>query len=305
MSGWNAMSYDGKDVILSVVRREAGRLFALADSDSAWTAPTGAGHWEVRDVVGHIVDTTEAYFEAFDAARSHAETPAPYGLPGMAARVDERAQALRDVPRGDLLERLRTDLDKVMEIFEGLSAEDWTDLLVPHFYMGPLPAFFFPAFQLMDYGVHTWDVRQGTGRAHALPGDVADLLTPFMFVLWKYTVAGTEARPCEIGVRITSGPNAGETRVSVGSGGMDYAPGDLSGVQTVVEFDPGKLRAHRVRPQQRGHGARRPGPRRRVPQRVLPDLEPAKGCRLGARGASDRSFTRTSVDDTPGRDLRP
>src|SRR6185436_16217411 len=30
MSGWNAMSYDGKDTILSVVRREAGRLFALA-----------------------------------------------------------------------------------------------------------------------------------------------------------------------------------------------------------------------------------------------------------------------------------
>ena len=240
MDGWNAMSYDGKDTILSVVRREAGRLFALADSDSAWTAPTGAGHWEVRDVVGHIVDTTEAYFEAFDAARARPDARAVRvardGVP-----VDERAQALRDVPRRELLERLGTDLDKVMEIFDGLSAEDWTDLLVPHFYMGPLPAFFFPAFQLMDYGVHTWDVRQGTGRAHALPGDVADLLTPFMFVLWKYTVSGTEARPCEIGVRITSGPNAGETRVSVGSGGMDYVPGDLSGVSTVVEFDPGSF----------------------------------------------------------------
>ena len=31
--------------------------------------------------------------------------------------------------------------------------------------MGPLPAFFYPAFQLMDYGVHSWDIRQGTGRA--------------------------------------------------------------------------------------------------------------------------------------------
>ena len=48
------------------------------------------------------------------------------------------------MPRTELLERLRTDFDKMMEIFDGLTAEDWTDLLVPHFYMGPLPAFFYP-----------------------------------------------------------------------------------------------------------------------------------------------------------------
>ena len=103
--------------------------------------------------------------------------------------------------------------------------------------MGPLPAFFYPAFQLMDYGVHSWDVREGTGRAHALQGEVGDLLTPFMFVLWKYTVAAAEAEPGEIGIRVTSGPNAGDTRVSFGSGGMDYAPGDVSDL-TVIEFDP-------------------------------------------------------------------
>jgi uncharacterized protein (TIGR03083 family) len=241
MSNWNAMSYEGKDTILRVVRNEAEQFFALVDTDDTWEAPTGAGTWQVRDIVAHIADTTEAYFVAFDAARSHSEVEPAYGLPGMAARVNERALALRDVPRAELVERLRGDFDKIMEIFDALGPEEWGGLTVPHFYMGPLPAFFFPAFQLMDYGVHTWDVRQGTGRAHALPGDVADLLTPFMFVLWKYTVSGTAARPCEIGVRITSGPNAGETRVSVGPDGMDYAPADLSGVPTVVEFDPGSF----------------------------------------------------------------
>ena len=63
--------------------------------------------------------------------------------------------------------------------------------MVPHYYMGPLPAFFYPAFQLMDYGVHSWDIRQGTGRAHGLAGEAADLLTPFMFVLWKSTTAAS------------------------------------------------------------------------------------------------------------------
>jgi hypothetical protein len=139
------------------------------------------------------------------------------------------------------VERLRGDLDKIMETFDALTEDEWSNLLVPHFYMGPLPAFFYPAFQLMDYGVHSWDVRQGTGRAHGLSGEAADLLTPFMFVLWKYTVAASEPEPCELGIRITSGPNAGDTRVTVGPDGMDYRPADASGPPAVLEFDPGSF----------------------------------------------------------------
>jgi uncharacterized protein (TIGR03083 family) len=241
MSTWNAMSYEGKDTILRVVRQEADQFLAMVDADDVWERPTGAGHWQVRDIVGHLVDTTEAYFVAFDAARSHSDVDPAYGLPGMAARVDAQAQSFRDQPREVLVERLRGDLDKAMEMFQALTEDDWSNLQVPHFYMGPLPAFFYPAFQLMDYSVHSWDVRQGTGRAHGLAGEAADLLAPFMFVLWKYTVAAGDREPCELGIRITSGPNAGDTRVTVGPDGMDYAPGDASDLAAVLEFDPGSF----------------------------------------------------------------
>ena len=97
MSTWNAMTPEGKDTILRVVRKEAEQFFALVDSDEVWEVPTGAGHWQVRDVVGHLVDTTEAYFVAFDAARSHSQVDPPYGLPGMAERVDGRRR--RSGPR--------------------------------------------------------------------------------------------------------------------------------------------------------------------------------------------------------------
>ena len=79
MSTWNAMSYEAKETILRVVRTEAEQFFALVDRDEVWEAPTGAGHWQVRDVVAHIVDTTEAYFVAFDAARSHTDVEPAYG----------------------------------------------------------------------------------------------------------------------------------------------------------------------------------------------------------------------------------
>ena len=105
------------------------------------------------------------------------------------------ATALRSEPRSVLVERLRADFEQMEGIHEALTEDDWSNLIVSHFYMGPLPAFFYPAFQLMDYGVHSWDVRQGTGRAHGLSGEVGDLLVPFMFVLWKYTVAPSDPSP--------------------------------------------------------------------------------------------------------------
>jgi uncharacterized protein (TIGR03083 family) len=240
MSNWNAMSPDGKDTILRVVRNEAEQFFSMVDSDDTWEAPTGAGHWQVRDIVGHLVDTTEAYFVSFDAARSHTDVDPAYGLPGMAARVDAQAQSFRDVPRAEMMERLRSDFDKMQQIFDALTADDWTNLMVPHFYMGPLPSFFYPAFQLMDYGVHSWDVRQGTGKAHGLSGEAADLLTPFMFVLWQATTDAQDGEDCEVGIRITSGPNAGDTRVTIGQEGLQYAADAVDDV-TTLEFDPGSF----------------------------------------------------------------
>jgi hypothetical protein len=61
MSAWNFMSYESKDNLLEAIRRESAGMFELAADPEAWTAPTGAGHWEVRDVFGHLIDTTETY----------------------------------------------------------------------------------------------------------------------------------------------------------------------------------------------------------------------------------------------------
>ena len=36
MSEWNAMTYQGKDTILRVVKDQAGQMFALAEQPGAW-----------------------------------------------------------------------------------------------------------------------------------------------------------------------------------------------------------------------------------------------------------------------------
>ena len=205
--GWNAMTYDGKDTVLRVVRDQAEGFFTLAEVPETWKAKTACPEWEVRDIVGHIVDTTETYFDGFDAARGQARSILRTGWLVWQSVPKKQGKSFRDSPQKEMVDRLRTDFDKMMGIFEGLTPEDWTGLMVPHFYMGPVPAFFYPAFQLMDYGVHSWDIREGTGREHGLHSDVADLLTPFMFGIWAGTMRAAESvEPFTVGVRILSGP---------------------------------------------------------------------------------------------------
>jgi len=241
MSEWNAMTYEGKDTILRVVRREAERLFSLASPADAWERPSACAGWTTRDIVAHIVDTTEGYFAAFDAARGTGTAPAPAGLASMGRLVNEKATAFRGVSQSEMMERLTTDFEKMMGLLEALGPEDWTGLMVTHAYMGPVPAFFYAAGQLMDYGVHSWDIRQGTGRAHGLPGDAADLLVPFMFAIWQGTVrSDTVAEPCRIGIRV-GGRNAGDFQVTVTSDGLSYEPGDIEDLPAYIEFDAGSL----------------------------------------------------------------
>jgi hypothetical protein len=61
-----------------------------------------------------------------------------------------------------------------------------------------------------------------------------------MFVLWQATTEPQDGEDCEIGIRITSGPNAGDTRVTIGSDGLQYAAGSVDDV-TTLEFDPGSF----------------------------------------------------------------
>jgi uncharacterized protein (TIGR03083 family) len=243
VNDWDATDYAAKDNVLRVVRQEAGALFGLAEA-SDWNAPTASRGWEVRDIVGHLIDVTEGYFTGFYEAASEAESAAPLGLVVMAERQDQGAREHRELSRAQAMDRLKADFEKMMEICDALSAEEWGGQQIGHKYMGPLPAYFFPMFQLMDYSVHGWDIREGAGQAHGLGGDTADLLVPFMFGVWQATVRPpADTRNPEalvIGIRV-SGRNAVDYLVSLTPEGLSYAQEDVSGLPAVIEFDAGSL----------------------------------------------------------------
>src|SRR5688572_13764241 len=97
MSEWDATSYDAKDNLLRVVRQEAERFFALAQPPASWEAATACPEWQVRDIVGHLIDVTESYFVGFDAARRGEQVPDALGVRVMQQRLDEGAKTHRSL----------------------------------------------------------------------------------------------------------------------------------------------------------------------------------------------------------------
>jgi hypothetical protein len=130
----------------------------------------------------------------------------------------------------------------MMAIFESLSANDWTNFIVEHRYMGPLPTFFYPAFQVMDYGVHTWDIRYGLGEiTRKLDERTAGVLIPHMFILMMYTVDEKSASGLDLtyGIEI-SGPWGGKWHITVKDNKFNYTPekNSFEGCRAIFSFDP-------------------------------------------------------------------
>jgi uncharacterized protein (TIGR03083 family) len=235
---WNAAS---KRRILEVLAREMDDMMALVDDPSCWEIPTACEGWQVRDMVGHLIDATEGYLSGFEIARSGDIAPPAVGVARMAEASDVAARAFRHVPREDLVDRLRRASSAVMGELEALSDEDWTGLLVADPYLGPLPATIIATGLLGGYTVHGWDVREGLGATHSVQGDAADLLVPFVYLLWQATadMSSLDA-PFAIGVR-TTGRNGGDTRFDVSAAGLQLSGASIDDCAAILELDPATL----------------------------------------------------------------
>ena len=234
----NPMDYSGKSTVLDVVRTERAKFYGIIDDPKNWQVQTRCDDWEVRDVVGHMIDVTEGYLSRWDMARK-SEPAEAVGLVVMGERLNENAQKFRSLPREQAIARLKGDSDKMLAIFDALTAEEWGGFMVTHPYMGPLPTFFYPAFHVMDYGVHTWDMKWGLGdKTGRLDERTAGVLVPYMFILMQYTVDAESAKGVNavFGVKV-DGEWGGQWRVTVKDGTFAYEPAEhLDGTQALFHF---------------------------------------------------------------------
>ena len=234
----NSMDYSGKDTVLDVVRTERAKFYDIIDEPKNWQVQTRCEEWEVRDIAGHMIDVTEGYLSRWEMARK-GEPADALGLLIMGERLNEEAQKFRSLPREEVIARLKADSDKMMAIFDSLTAEEWGGFMVTHPYMGPLPTLFYPAFHVMDYGVHTWDMNWGLGAKTAKMDErTAGVLVPYMFILMQVTVDEESAKGVDatFGVKV-DGEWGGQWRVTVKDGKFSYEPAEnLNDVQATFHF---------------------------------------------------------------------
>lgn len=235
----NTMDYSAKPLLLDVIRTERAKFYGLIDDPANWQVQTRCEAWETRDIVGHMIDVTEGYLDRWKFAQEGRPIDTR-GLLVMASGLDENAKTFRRFPREQVIERLKRDSDTMMKIFEGLSENDWNHFLVTHAYMGDLPTLFYPAFHIMDYGVHTWDIEWGLGKQdEPMDERAAGVLVPYMLgALLPSTVGQESARGAnfEMGL-IVDGEWGGQWRIQVKDGQFSSAPAEtLDGVRATLHF---------------------------------------------------------------------
>src|SRR6266700_2937372 len=235
------MAADGKETVMEILRRDQRKFFDLVEDPKNWNVQTRCTEWEVRDLVGHMIDVTEGYLSRWEIAKRGESTDA-LGLQVMGERLNDHAMEFRSLLREEALARLRADAEKMMAVFDALTPEEWTGFLVTHPYMGPVPAGFYPAFHIMDYGIHPYDVEYGLGDKLAeIDEATAGVLIPYCHIIMQYTVDQDSAKgvDCVYGMEV-SGPWGGRWRVTVKDGQWASAPeeGDFEGCDAVFRYTP-------------------------------------------------------------------
>ncbi len=241
MAPVNSMDYSGKDTVLDVIRKESSEFFKLVDDPKNWKVQTRCTEWEVRDLVGHMIDVTEGYLTRWEKAKRH-EAVDSVGLLVMSHDLNSHAQSFRGLKREEAISRLKNDYTRMMDIFDKLTPEEWSNFQVTHPFMGPLPTLFYPAFHVMDYGVHTWDIRYGLGeKTRELDERTAGVLIPYMlYALLPSTVDEKSAKGVDVtyGLNVT-GAWGGKWRATVKDGKFEVKqePDEFAGCDAIFDFD--------------------------------------------------------------------
>lgn len=230
---------DTRATVLTVMRRDREKFTRMVSDPKNWNVMTRCAGWEVRDLVGHLIDVMEGYFVNWEHAKKGEEAKTA-GMDVMGTYLNDHALDFRKLSREEALDRFKRDAEKLDGLLDGLSADEWGSFIVMHPYGGPVPAGAYATFQIMDYAVHAYDIEYGLGDKLATIDEAsAGLIMPFTFIFWSATVDQEQAHGVhfQYGVHI-GGAWGGKWRCTVQDGKFTYEPekGEFEGCDALFYY---------------------------------------------------------------------
>lgn len=230
---------DTRATVLTVMRRDREKFTQMVSDPKNWNVMTRCAGWEVRDLVGHLIDVMEGYFVNWEHAKKGEEAKTA-GMDVMGTYLNDHALDFRKLSREEALDRFKKDAEKLDGLLDGLSADEWGSFIVMHPYGGPVPAGAYATFQIMDYAVHAYDIEYGLGDKLATIDEAsAGLIMPFTFIFWSATVDQEQAHGVHLqyGVQI-GGAWGGKWRCTVQGGKFTYEPekGEFEGCDALFYY---------------------------------------------------------------------
>ena len=91
---------------------------------------------------------------------------------------------------------------------------------------------------MIDYSIHSWDIKVGLGREEPLSDDAAITLIPFMLIVMQYTV---DPRHTDLKTRFgieVEGSGGGSWTIDIDGQSVTVNEGALEGREVIFDFDP-------------------------------------------------------------------
>jgi uncharacterized protein (TIGR03083 family) len=170
----------------------------------AWRRPSACQHWEVRDVVGHLILAAELYLGAISRGL-HGDTSPPAGFPpagtanaaSWSALFDPMSIARRESLGDQLLAAFTATSDQLHQLLAECGPSDWETLC--YHPASLLPVRTVVALRLTELVMHGWDIRsQFEPEAHLAPESLPaflELMTGvFQWAFWPGTRCAAPVR---------------------------------------------------------------------------------------------------------------
>src|SRR5256885_4566444 len=116
----NPMSAEGKDTVMTVMRRDREKFTRMVSDPKNWNVETRCTGWQTRDLVGHMIDVMEGYFKNWDAAVAGKGGTA-LGLPVMGETLNDHGLEVRKVSRHEPVHPLEKDAHELAKVLHHLT----------------------------------------------------------------------------------------------------------------------------------------------------------------------------------------